>query len=206
MKLAGLTWWRNNYGSILQAYALQEEINSFPGVEYEIINQYGRKIASADNFIDKMKTVGMKKTCQRIFWKFAVPQLRNRSMKLQRFVDEKLKLSDRQFNETNIAEANAAYDGFVCGSDQIWNPTFTTYDSMYWLPFVKEGKKKFSYAPSIGVSSLDAEGQNKIRTNLKSFDGISCRENSGTKLLNCSLGKEACLTVLDPTLLVPLIL
>ena len=43
MKLAGLTWWRNNYGSILQAYALQEELNSIPGISYEIINQYGKK-------------------------------------------------------------------------------------------------------------------------------------------------------------------
>ena len=48
MKLAGLTWWRNNYGSILQAYALQEELNSIPGISYEIINQYGKKIASFD--------------------------------------------------------------------------------------------------------------------------------------------------------------
>ena len=53
MKLAGLTWWRNNYGSILQAYALQEELNSIPGISYEIINQYGKKIASFDNLIDK---------------------------------------------------------------------------------------------------------------------------------------------------------
>lgn len=44
MKLAGLTWWRNNYGSILQAYALQEVINKFQNVEYEIINQYGKKL------------------------------------------------------------------------------------------------------------------------------------------------------------------
>lgn len=44
MKLAGLTWWRNNYGSILQAYALQEELNSIPGISYEIINQYGKKL------------------------------------------------------------------------------------------------------------------------------------------------------------------
>lgn len=28
MKIGGLTWWRNNYGSILQAYALQQELNS----------------------------------------------------------------------------------------------------------------------------------------------------------------------------------
>ena len=84
MKLAGLTWWRNNYGSILQAYALQEELNSIPGISYEIINQYGKKIASFDNLIDKIKTIGIKKTIQRIFWKFGMKKLRNRSFNIHR--------------------------------------------------------------------------------------------------------------------------
>lgn len=202
MKLAGLTWWRNNYGSILQAYALQEEINKFPNVEYEIINQYGKKIASADNLLDKIKTIGVKRTCQRVFWKFAVPQLRSRSNKLQKFVDDNLKLSDRQYNETSISEANSVYDGFICGSDQIWNPTLTTTDSMYWLSFADTQKKKFSYAPSIGVDQLETNDQKSIRKNLQSFNGISCREKSGTKLLNSILNENICETVLDPTMLV----
>lgn len=204
MKLAGLTWWRNNYGSILQAYALQEEINKFPNVEYEIINQYGRKIASADNLLDKIKTIGIKRTCQRAFWKFAVPHLRSRSKKLQKFVDDNLKLSDRQYNETSISDANSIYDGFVCGSDQIWNPTLTTTDSMYWLSFADKGKIKFSYAPSIGVDQLEIKDQKNIKKNLHSFKGISCREKSGSKLLNSILNDNICETVLDPTMLVDL--
>lgn len=204
MKLAGLTWWRNNYGSILQAYALQEEISKFPNVEYEIINQYGKKIASADNLLDKIKTIGIKKTCQRVFWKFAVPKLRSRSKKLQKFVDDNLKLSVRQYNETTISDANSVYDGFVCGSDQIWNPTLTTTDSMYWLSFADARKIKFSYAPSIGVDHLEINDQKKIRRSLHSFNGISCREKSGTELLNLILNDNICETVLDPTMLVDL--
>lgn len=202
MQLAGITWWRNNYGSILQAYALQQELNSMSGVEYEIINQYGKKIVSADNFIDKLHTIGLKKTMNRVFWKFGFKKLRKRSYKIQNFVDKYLRVSTRQYNQDNIAEANAVYDGFICGSDQIWNPNLTRTDSMYWLTFADKSKLKMSYAPSIGVKELNAEQAKQISENLKNFNAVSCREESGTELINSVLKKDKCVTVLDPTLMV----
>ena len=47
MKTGIITWWRNNYGSILQAYALQQVLNEFDDVEYEIkrtMNESGEEI------------------------------------------------------------------------------------------------------------------------------------------------------------------
>lgn len=88
MKLAGLTWWRNNYGSILQAYALQCALNEVEGIDYEIICQFGKKIASLDNLIDKIKTIGLRKTVKRVIWKFGLPRLRVRNHKIQNFVDK----------------------------------------------------------------------------------------------------------------------
>ena len=202
MKLAGLTWWRNNYGSILQAYALQEELNSIPGISYEIINQYGKKIASFDNLIDKIKTIGIKKTIQRIFWKFGMKKLRNRSFNIQKFTDEKLRISSNQYSEDTIAQANKKYEGFVCGSDQVWNPTLTDVNSMYWLGFSDDIKLRFSYAPSIGVDGVSEEEAKVIRKNLRRFHGVSCREETGAELINNIIGTNQCRTVLDPTLMV----
>lgn len=202
MKLAGLTWWRNNYGSILQAYALQEMLNQFDDVDYEIICQYGKKIASADNLLDKLKSIGIKKTLMRVFWKFGLPQLRKRNLRIQSFVDCNLKVSEQSYSEATITEANKKYDGFTCGSDQIWNPELVSIDSMYWLGFVEPGKKKIAYAPSFGVNSVTEEQKQAIRKKLSTFDAISCREESGTKTLNQILGEERCQTVLDPTMLV----
>ena len=202
MRLGGLTWWRNNYGSILQAYALQQELNSMPNISYEIINQYGKKIVSLDNLLDKIKTLGFRKTAQRIVWRFGMKKLRNRSINIQKFIDERLKVSSKQYTEKNISEANSEYDGFVCGSDQIWNPTLTDLDSMYWLGFSNERKLRFSYAPSIGVNDVSDEEARMIQKNLNGFDAVSCREESGTQLLNRIAGKQVCETVLDPTLLV----
>lgn len=202
MKLAGITWWRNNYGSILQAYALQTKLNSFSSIEYEIINQYGKKIASADNLIDKLKNYGIIKTLQRFVWKFAIPPLKKRSDKLQQFVDKHLILSDKQYNEDNIIQANTIYDGFICGSDQIWNPTLTTMDSMYWLNFADSNKLKIAYAPSIGVEELPVDERAMLRRNLCTFSAVSCREKDGAQLINDVIGRNTCTNVIDPTLLV----
>jgi hypothetical protein len=57
VKIGCLTWWRNNYGSILQAYALQTYIEQLGDYDYEIINQYSAKMASVDNLVDKLKNV-----------------------------------------------------------------------------------------------------------------------------------------------------
>ena len=202
MKLAGITWWRNNYGSVLQAYALQEALNSYENVEYEIINQFGKRIVSVDNVLDKLKSIGIKKTFQRAFWKVGMPGLSRRSRKIQLFVDNYLQISAGQYTEETVVETNKIYDAFVCGSDQIWNPTLIELDSMYWLGFSTAGRKRIAYAPSIGVNSVADETVQQIKKNLARFDAISCREETGSKLLNSIMGVECCTTVLDPTLLV----
>jgi len=202
MKIGGLTWWRYNYGSILQAYALQQELNNMDNVDYEIICQYGKKVASVSNLKEKLGRLGLRKTLKRIIWKYGLRKLRQRNNNIQRFVDQYLKVSDKEYSEETIKEANNVYDAFFCGSDQIWNPELTLLDSMYWLGFADENKIKIAYAPSIGVNSLNAEQKEQINKNLESFKAVSCREESGTELLNTFLEKEKCQNVIDPTLLV----
>lgn len=202
LKLGGLTWWRYNYGSILQAYALQEKLNSYKNVDYEIICQYGKKVVSASNLFDKLKRYGVYVTFKKIVWKFSLKKLRNRNRKIQVFMDQYLHVSLREFKEDDMKEANQFYDGFVCGSDQIWNPELVSLDSVYWLGFAEKNKLKIAYAPSLGVDNVGIEQAKNIAHNLNDFNAISTREESGTKLINSILGEEKCKTVLDPTMLV----
>lgn len=201
MKIGIITWWRNNYGSILQAYALQSVLNNFKNTECEIISQYSKNPANAKNFFKKLKYSGFSDTFKRAFWKFCFPKMRERTVAMNDFITNNLKISDSVYNESNICETNKIYDAFICGSDQIWNPTLTKLDSMYWLTFAECQKIKVAYAPSIGVKSVSHETAEKIRNNLSSFNGVSCRELSGTKLLNEVLGDNSCIKVADPTLL-----
>ena len=100
MKVGIITWWRNNYGSILQALALQQKLNQYNDLQYEIICQFGKKATSVDNVFDKIKSVGLAETCKRVFWKVAFKGLRLRNKKMQQFVDENLKVSNLNIMNT----------------------------------------------------------------------------------------------------------
>lgn len=202
MKIGVLTWWRNNYGSILQAYALQQVINEKEDLECEIISQYDKNPATAANFINKIRQIGIKDAVNRAFWRFFFPKLKGRSVSMQKFISDNLNVSDINYNNDTIYNANNVYDGFICGSDQIWNPSLTRTDSIYWLKFVEKNKLKMSYAPSIGVTSLDKETEEKIAENLLYFDAVSCRELAGTEYLSSIMKNGSCCKVVDPTLLV----
>lgn len=202
MKVGIITWWRNNYGSILQALALQQKLNQYNDLQYEIICQFGKKSTSVDNVFDKIKSVGLAETCKRVFWKVAFKGLRLRNKKMQQFVDENLKVSNQQYNEHDIADSNKYYDTYICGSDQIWNPDLVPTDSMYWLPFVEKGKNKIAYAPSFGASIVTEKQKEQIKANLSTFKAVSCRENSGARTINQIIGEKKCEAVLDPTMLI----
>ncbi len=202
MKIGVITWWRNNYGSILQAYALQNVLNKMPDVECEIISQYDRNPATLKNFINKLRTRGIINTLKISFWKFSLPKMRERTSALLSFVNDNLRISDNNYTEDTIYKTNELYDVFICGSDQIWNPTLTRLDSIYWLTFVENNKSKIAYAPSVGVKTFTDKQKNIVRKNLSSFKAVSCRELSGTRLINATLYGNRCEKVVDPTLLV----
>ena len=206
MRLGGITWWRNNYGSILQAFALQKYLENDLNQEYVIINQYSKKMASTSNLVKKLKECGIKTTFKRLVGRFGLPKLRKRVQSLQEFVDANLLTTDMVYSEENIADANKEFDGFICGSDQIWNPANTSLDSMYWLGFVDKNKLKIAYAPSIGIENAENNVRAKIKSNLCDFDAISSREESGSRLINSIMGDTVCTTVADPTFLVDKIL
>lgn len=201
MKVGGITWWSHNYGSILQAYALQEVLKSFDGVEYEIINQYGGNPRSFGNFLSLCKKLGLKEVFRKICRKLH-PRLNARDKSIAEFISDRMNLFNG-FNEDNIDLANGRYECFICGSDQIWNPTLISPSNrLYWLNFADAGKHKIAYAPSVGVSRFNAEESLVIKKNLSTFSALSCRESSGTRALNEALGKNSCVTVLDPVMLV----
>ena len=53
MKVGIITWWRNNYGSILQALALQQKLNQYNDLQYEIICQLGKRLRRWTMFLTR---------------------------------------------------------------------------------------------------------------------------------------------------------
>lgn len=174
-----------NYGSCFQAYALQKAIEGMiienERCEYRLIPILHLSPSRKPDFVQRIKN---------LFYRLHRIQFRT-------FEDNNMKFADVN-HVKELSLLNNAADGFVCGSDVIWNPDFTGRNGAYYLDFAK--KYKFSYAASFGKTELGPEDCEWIKEHLKSFDQISCRERSGVEIVKRCANRSAELVV-DPVLL-----
>lgn len=94
------------------------------------------------------------------------------------------------------------YDYFICGSDQVWNPSFSTDDLMwnYYLLSFAPDRKRVSFAASIGVSGIPKEKEDAFVCTLNGYKAISVREEAGATLIRKMIGRVAEI-IIDPTLM-----
>ena len=202
MKIATMTWiYNGNYGTVLQAYALQKMLND-RGYETSLINYRASTKSKLKNFfksknsyslfIQKAKSIIFRsKSSLSIDYK-----LRNK--RFMDFLNEECSLTELYSDPESLRKLNDIYDVFICGSDQIWSPNF--FNEIFYLSYVDDNKKRIAYAPSFGVSSIEGKKKNKIKKLLDKFNYISVREKQGADIVKDLTGKDA-EVVLDPTLL-----
>lgn len=202
-KVAILTWLNNeNYGSILQAYALQRFIiksgydaididynpSSIVRLENWLVNRNSPKL-----FVDKLK-----KKSNKILNKNKI-DFSIRKQKFDQFKKENINITKRYSKFKELENINNKYDIYVCGSDQIWSPKLM--NPVFFFSFLDKNQYKISYAPSLGVSYISKEKEKKIAELLDPFSYISVREQQGKEILN-SIGLNKDVTVqVDPTIL-----
>ena len=196
-KIAIMTWYTyNNYGSVLQAYALKEKIKNlgYEKVDFVQYMPYSPRV-------NILKRITIRKIKEKFFLKkgFNKTLLKEKEIKFNNFRSNYFSLSKKCNNSTELFELNDIYDKFICGSDQIWAPT--VYDENYFLDFVSNDSKKIAYAPSIGLPSIENKHIKEKMCNLiKRINYLSVREEQGKRIIKDITGMEACV-VLDPTLL-----
>lgn len=190
MKIGTITFhWAVNYGAVLQAYALQKVLNN-KGFDTEIIN-YRPYLVNLKQVILKLTKLDM--------------QYFSKMININRFIKRNMKLSEKRYltNKQLMNYCNN-YDAYICGSDQLWNTSFTLKAEgkptlSYYLNFVPDNKKRISYAASFGTDSLSDVVIKLIKPELEKFSYISVREFSGKKILDdIPVSNQL---VLDPTLL-----
>lgn len=188
----------HNYGSNLQAYALQQTIMKL-GYDNEIINL--RTDRQKDLYTVFTKRKGIKYIFKNLSHLLYYVPLSKAYVKFEHFINNNLIVTKEFTTEDELKKANLEYDIFISGSDQIWNPIPADFDWSYYLTFVKKGKK-VAYAPSFGqlASQGDSETKKKITESLKSFDVISVREQGAADNVKQLVGVNPPI-VLDPTLL-----
>ena len=95
-------------------------------------------------------------------------------------------------------------DMYVCGSDQIWNPTLwgrPLINNVYFLDFGRPEVRRVAFAASFGMRKLPRRISSRISSLLSRLDVITVRETSGQKLLE-EMGISESRVTCDPTLLV----
>ena len=192
----------HNYGSMLQAYALQQTILDM-GMKCEIINlrtprqrkMYSRYIHRS--LLKRLMLTLRYPGCQ---------DMHDRKYRLfEEFLNNEYILSPKEYPSLQALEADPpVYDAYISGSDQIWNTSCYDFDWSYFLPFVS-GKPKIAYAPSMGpVPDKEVMDENAMRIKelLAGYDRIAVRERGTAQRLESLTGKTYPLAM-DPTMLLP---
>ena len=187
-----------NYGAVLQTYALMHHLEK-EGQQVEIIDY--RPKFNKERFSPKpLRYFLSPKNLFSILFRNSY-QIHNRKA-FEDFCNNFLHLSKETYSLLNLSKSNDLYDLFVTGSDQVWNLSCTDGDDSYFLPFVSDQRKKYSYAASFGVTDLLPNHVDKVRKYLSSFDKMSVREKEGCKIISDLFhNKVSSEYVLDPTLL-----
>lgn len=186
-----------NFGAIFQAYATYSVLSDFG--DTELINYQS-------NYLRKNHSLFRLRLSRRLLKETIIDTLIifnkiSQKIKFQKFQKKYIsltgKVSEKNFNIKK-------YDIYVCGSDQIWNPTIISGNKVinwkYFLDFAPNHARKISYASSLGNYRFDHEQETKVKKQLNSFQAISVRENDGKEYLDTLLDQQV-EHVLDPTLL-----
>ncbi len=208
-----------NYGGLLQAYALTTALNKL-GMQSEQICYDAKKSTNPM----KGKELGKKEKIKQfgldyIFfviganWKKKYKSYKVRGISAQKeqqllekriqvlksFEQNMISHSSKVYDKSNMEECVVLYDGFVCGSDQIWNPSFIRDE--YLLKFVPADKIKIAYAASISRNNLTDAQKDYICHALEDFKAVSVREKAAVPLLASGVMKNKIECMPDPTFL-----
>lgn len=197
MKLGIMTWVHyRNYGTALQVTALSETLRNIGADPYVIDYTpcgFFRSIPdySLSGIIRKFRK--RNSFNGQFFLNEEKEQL------FDNFIKRYLKFTEKCDDLSDLENLNRYYDGFVCGSDQIWSPL--VFNPHYFLDFIKDSNKKIAYSPSFGMKSIDDDYvKYETKKLLADFKHLSVREEEGKKIIE-SLTTKIADVVLDPTLL-----
>ncbi len=182
----------DNYGSILQAWALQRTLEEL-GFEAGHIDYAPSKQEKLRNMIlsgnsPRLILEGMRKRSATSKMHGGFEEFRQAHLRTGRPCPDSSALKQR-------AEE---FDVLICGSDQIWSPVWL--NPAYFLNFAHQ--PRIAYAPSLGVKELpEKRKQKRIARLVEGFRDVSVREEEGAALLRAMTGRDVPVMP-DPVMLV----
>lgn len=207
-KVATLTFHNcDNYGAVLQAYALQQVLLEM-GADTEIIDYTRSNLADVLHMITtKLLSFLKGKPDKQLYSTREFLEMVFHGDGNSKDIHESFAkfrethfICSRPVSKKTIGLLENDYDYFIVGSDQVWNCGRVNLEPTYLLDFVSDDQKKISYAASFGISEIPEKYKEIYCRLLSKFSHISVREKQGVSLVKMLTGKDA-VWVLDPTLL-----
>lgn len=179
----------NNYGSILQYFALQTYLrnkgHNVQWLKYKAIKKTPKGI---NKWLREKLLHSYFKTDNVIF---------HNKEGFENFIAKYIKLTDNTYiNQKELYSNPPKADLYIVGSDQVWNG----YSPDRFLTFVPKNIPKISYAVSFGKNKIPKFMLPLLWYYLKSFRAISIREIEGVNLCHM-LGRKDAKYVIDPSFL-----
>lgn len=206
MRIGTITYWwtQDNYGQVLQCFALIKFLRSMGHEAFLIKNLQSVSKRS----LGHMVKVGLKCIFNPDYrrsilkWKrlgkISAAEAKAHPRGFDDFRRKYMPSTEREYTQHHLLENPPQADAYVCGSDQIWcapNP-------VYFLQFGPQSSKRIAYAPSMGGIKPQGKARQTMIAYLRRFDFLSSREQSGVDALHEMGFPEATLQP-DPTLLLP---
>ena len=210
MKKVGIVscYFKNNYGSMLQAYATKKILdnNKIPNETINIDSNIDFKKGKRKYYLSQIFNFSFIKS------KFGMIKLKL-DKKIVKDLGKNISIRDKKYKEFrkefNLSKAcpdykslnemaKEKYSDVIVGSDQLWLPVNVVAD-YYTLNWVPDNVNKISYATSFGISKVPDKYAELYKKFLKRINHLSVREESGKKILdNYSIKSKL---VCDPTIL-----
>lgn len=198
----------NNYGGLLQAYALQ----------YYLVKQ-GHDVLTVDfKGRNKPRFWGIRGIilnsiqkyilCRHIKHVLPITEQKKQfhGQHTRRFASEYIRTTQII---TSLSEftyiKQYQFDAYIVGSDQVWRPFYSPGMPAFFLDFLGDERqsKRIAYAASFGVDHCNEFRKNDLpyyANCLQQFDAIGVREDSAVELCRDHFSVDA-VHVIDPTLL-----
>lgn len=206
IKVATITFHHShNFGSVLQAYALQESIKKIGSesgnkIDYKIIDLHTPVQKNIYSVLKKNNSVkNIIKNFQALPY---ITALKKKYKNFEDFLYTNCNLTRRYVSSDDLKVDIPQSDIYISGSDQLWNVRTTDFDSSYYFDFLPDDARRISYAASMGPLMIDwtKYSKEKYAELLKKYVAISVREENTQKMISEISGCNSKVHI-DPTLL-----
>lgn len=224
MKFGIITLVSDNYGNKYQNYAVEHLVKRYGEVTTYPLKElyFPQKVKCNKSVLNKLNFKYIEKVLRaRMMYQFdyvstdksllrsllyviknkeKLTKLRERRREsFYKFSQKHLNISDIVLDYKNSSEQSwvCSVDYFLCGSDQIWNPSYSTTSGLAFCSFAPE--KTIAIAPSFGVADIPQERKQEYASYLRNIYKLSVREDAGYDIIKNLSGRDA-EVLLDPTM------